>query len=143
MKIIFRISIYLSVFVVLNTNIISQPKDVYDIKATYVKYSPENITLNNPVEFTYRIENCGEQEVPAKSYDVEFYVDNKLINWDYATPKLKLINGIVDYSTEGDSRYAPKKLGKHTYKLVVDPKNRLKETDKANNVIEGVFVVKK
>lgn len=143
MKIIFRISIYLSVFLVLSTNIISQSKDIYDIKATYVKYSPENITLNNPVEFNYRIENCGEQEVPAKSYDVEFYVDNKLINWDYSTPKLKLKNGIVEYSTKNGSRYAPKKLGKHTYKLVVDAKNRLKETDKANNVIEGVFVVTK
>ena len=143
MKIIFRISIYLSVFVVLNTSVISQPKDEYDIKATYVKYSPENITLNNPVEFTYRIENCGEKEVPAKYYDVEFYVDNKLINWDYATPKLKLKNGIVEYSTKGDSRYILKKLGEHNYKLVVDAKNRLKESYKANNVIEGVFAVKK
>ncbi|GAB4127448.1 MAG: hypothetical protein Fur0015_01060 [Ignavibacteriales bacterium] len=142
MKSIFIISIYLFVIVVLNTNIISQPKDIYDIKATFVKHSPK-ITLNKPVKFTYRIENCGEKEVPAKSYDVEFYVDNKLINWDYSTPKLKLINGIVDYSTEGKSKYVPKKLGKHTYKLVVDPKNKLKETNKGNNVIEGVFFVKK
>ncbi|MCK7524593.1 MAG: hypothetical protein MZV64_46740 [Ignavibacteriales bacterium] len=50
-------------------------------------------------------------------------------------------NGIVEYSTEGDSDIYLK-VGETYHKLVVDAKNRLKETDKANNVIEGVFVVK-
>lgn len=143
MKLISRVSIVLGLFVTLSTNIISQQKEESDIKAVYVKYSPEKITLQNPVVFTYRIENCGKKEIPEKSYDVEFYVDNKLINWDYAAPKLKVENGNVIYSTEKESRYIPKVLGKHSYKLIVDPKNRLKEVSKTNNVIEGSFVVEK
>jgi len=141
MKLISILSLFIFLFINLSIN--SQQKDEYDIKAVFVKYSPEKITLNNPVIFTYRIENCGKKEIPAKSYDVEFYIDNKLVNSDYATKKLKVVKGIVEYSTQGDSRYIPKKLGKHTYKLIVDPKNRLKEVTKTNNVIEGSFVVEK
>ena len=88
MKLISILSLFIFLFISISIN--SQQKDEYDIKAEFVKYSPEKITLNNPVIFTYRIENCGKSEIPAKSYDVEFYIDNKLVNSDYATKKLKM-----------------------------------------------------
>ncbi len=142
MKPLSLITVLLILFVVLNTNIISEQKEESDIKAVYVKHSPEKITLQNPVVFIYRIENCGKKEIPAKSYDVEFYVDNKLINFDYTTPKLK-VKGYTIYSTEKESRYIPRVIGKHIYKLIIVPKNRLKELNKKNNIIEGSFIVEK
>ena len=124
------------------TYCLAQENNGYDIKAVSVTFMPYKITLMKPVVFNYIIGNNGLIEIPSKSYDVEFYIDNKLVNFDYNTPKVKL-KGIVEYSTQGTSKYIPKKLGKHTFKLIVDPKNRLKETNKKNNVIEGYFVVKK
>jgi subtilase family serine protease len=124
-----------------NTISIAQENNAYDIKAISVEYKPNIIVLNKSVVFTYRIENCGNKEIPQKSYDVEFYIDDKLVNFDYATPRLKIDKGIVEYSTEGDSKYLAKQLGKHSYKLIVDPKNRLREVNKSNNIIEGIFVV--
>ncbi|MFZ5948696.1 MAG: CARDB domain-containing protein [Stygiobacter sp.] len=121
---------------------LAQENNGYDIKAVSVTFMPYKITLMKAVVFNYIIGNNGLIEIPSKSYDVEFYIDNKLVDFDYNTPKVKL-KGIIKYSTQGKSKYIPKKLGKHTFKLIVDPKNRLKETNKKNNVIEGYFVVKK
>lgn len=143
MKLVKLFFVFNIIFLLSLTNCLAQEKIVYDIKAVSVKYIPQNITLMEPVVFNYIIENYGKIEIPPKSYDVEFYIDNKLVNFDYATPKLKVVKGTVEYSTRGDSRYIPKKLGKHKYKLIVDPKNRLNETNKKNNVIEGYFIVNK
>ncbi len=126
MKPISRVAILLIILVFLSTSIFPKNKGAkYDIKAEFVKYTPNKVILNNPVVFYYRIKNCGKDIIPAKSYDVEFYVDNKLINFDYATAKLKVKNGIIEYATKGSSHYIPKKLGKHSYKLVVIPKKIL------------------
>ena len=144
MKPIFRIVIFLFFLTSLSTSIFSQQKKAdYDIKAVFVKHTPKEITLNNPVVFYYRIKNCGNNIIPAKTYDVKFYVDNKLKNFDYATAKLNVKNGVIEYATKGSSQYIPQKLGKHTYKLVVAPKKILSFENKANNVIEGSFFVKK
>ncbi len=142
MKSIFIFTLMLIMIPFFNINILAQQnKPEYDIKAAFVKLNPEIVTLNNPVSFHYRIENSGKRSVPAKSYNVEFYIDDKLINYDYVSAKLNAKNGIIEYTTKDDSRYIPKKLGKHTYRLVIVPKEILKNENSANNIIEGSFFV--
>jgi len=142
MKLRSRTTLCLSLFFVSSTLVFSQRAD-YDIKAVFVKFSPKKITLKNSIVFTYKIENEGGLDIPAKSYDVEFYIDNKLLNFDYATGKLIAEKGNVIYSTENGAGYIPKIPGKHTYKLVVNTKKLLKEANIKNNIIEGTFIVSK
>jgi len=113
------------------------PQADYDIAAAKVSIRPEPVVANAPYSFRYTIKNCGPSTIPGESYDVEFYIDDELASFDRGTSSLHPNRS----NTYSGKRSKGLSLGKHSYRLVVDPDNRLKETDETNNILRGSFEV--
>ena len=118
------------------------PPGNYDLASKRITWAPNPVEAGDHVIFTYSVDNLGSSTIPAKTYDVDFYVDGELVSFDHMTsdlyPGLK-----TEYSTSpGTPHFRATKAGTFAYKLVLDPDNRLKETDETNNVITGTFVVR-
>ena len=115
----------------------------FDLTSFNFTVTPPEIHVGDRVGFTYTIINLGKSIVPAKTYDVELYVDGKLVAFDRATSPIgpgqqnRYVNPIGTW----DSGTGPPRSV--SYRLVIDPDNRILETDESNNVIIGSFEVKK
>lgn len=92
--------------------------------------------------FTYAVENLGSDTIPARAYDVEFYVDGELVSFDRAPPLPLDLGMPATYSKDaGYFDFKPMRSGRVKYRLVLDPGNRLAEADESNNVVEGYVEV--
>jgi hypothetical protein len=115
------------------------PPGDYDAAALEVQYSPNPIKVGDNPTFQYTIKNVGKSTIPAGTYEVEFFINGKKVGFDYATSELK--PGIENTYYHPTGSFKASEEGVHTYKLIVDPRNRLKETDKTNNILEGSFQI--
>jgi subtilase family serine protease len=121
----------------------SIPTGDYDLTGKVIKLSPNTINAGDRATFTYEVSNAGGSAIPAKSYDVEFYVDGKLVSFDRATSRIPTGKSTIYSKTEGYHDVEAITPGVHAYRLVLDPQNRLAERDESNNVIEGKFEIAK
>jgi subtilase family serine protease len=103
--------------------------------------SPAYIHVGDKVTFTYSVKNLGTSTLPDGTYDVDFYINGVLVSFDHATSSL-IPGGSVSYSMAAPYyHFDAKAPGQYNYKVVVDPTNRVQETDESNNVVLGSFVV--
>ncbi len=119
----------------------SVPPGDYDLTGEVAQHSPGPIKSGDRVTFTYEVKNVGRSTIPAKSYDVEFYVDGRLVSFDRATSRIPAGESTTYSKAEGYYHVEGITPGKHAYRLMLDPRNGLAERDESNNVIEGTFKV--
>ena len=113
----------------------------YDLTCSAFTYSPSKPVVGDALRFEYTIANFGKDAVPPNSYDIDLYLDDKLIAFDHGTKGMKGRPGRTVYAvpaTEDSKLITP---GVHRYKLVIDSKNRLPESNERNNVREGTITV--
>ncbi len=113
------------------------PDANYDLAAGEVTFSPSPVVAGSDYSVAYSVRNLGPSTVPGKTYDVEFYINGRLAAFDRSTSTLNPGSS----NTYQDQYHANLQPGVNRYRLVVDPDNRLIETDKSNNVVEGTFDV--
>ena len=117
------------------------PTGIYDLTCKVTSISPATIYVGDKVVFSYSVSNLGSSTLPARTYDVDFYVNGSLVSFDHATSSL-IAGGSTSYSMEPPYyHFDAKAPGQYSYKLLVDPTNRVPETDENNNVVVGSFVV--
>ena len=123
----------------------SAPPGNYDLANTSITFSPNPVKVGDKVVFTYTVINLGTSDVPEKTYDIEFWIDGKKVSYDYASPiSLAAGNRPITHSmAPGFFHFEAKQAGTYKYKLLLDPRDRVNETDEGNNVIEGTFAVTK
>jgi phage baseplate assembly protein gpV len=117
------------------------PPGDYELTGQVIKHSPDPVKAGDRVTFTYEVSNTGSSPVPAKSYDVEFYLDGKLVSFDRATSGISVEGRTIYSMSEGYWHVEGISSGVHTFRLVLDPRNRLAERNESNNVVEGKFEV--
>ncbi len=106
-----------------------------------VSHTPSSVHVGDEVTFLYSIKNQGLAAAPARSYEVEFYVEDELVSFDRGTSGLEP-NRSNSYSKYGDYyHFKPKKAGEISYRVVVDPKGSLVESDEKNNILRGQIEV--
>ena len=115
------------------------PPGDYDLSGRVIEHDPSHIKIGDKITFTYEVRNAGTTSIPAKSYDVEFYVDGKLVSFDRATSGIAPGGRTVYSKAEGSYHVEGIASGLHTFRLVLDPRNKLAEWDESNNVVEGKF----
>ena len=117
------------------------PSGNYDLTSKSITYLPNPVKVGDEVVFTYTVDNIGKSDVPAKTYDVDFYVNGKRVSFDHATSLIP--SGLkTTYSmAKGYYHFKASKPGKYIYMIVIDPNNRLKEFNETNNVVQGVIEV--
>jgi len=118
---------------------VTAPPADYDLEAVKALISPEPAIFGKNMTEYEVVRNSGPSTVPGGTYDVEFYIDNRLVSFDRATSTLGP-GEENHYSGRGQCDFAP---GIHRFRLIVDARNRLKEIDESNNVFEGTFEVTK
>lgn len=117
------------------------PPGNYDLTSKSITYSPNPIKVGDEVIFTYTVDNLGKSDVPARTYEVDFYVNGRRVSFDESTSQIFAGLKTTYSKAEGYYHFKATKTGIYTYKLVIDPYNSLKETDETNNVIDGEFEV--
>lgn len=114
----------------------------YDIKAQSLSTVPKEISVGDRVTFHYSVKNVGKDTIRAGSYNVDLFLNDTSIAFDHDT-SLLLPGEEVEYSmVEGAHHWVPKTAGVYTYKLIVDGKDNLKETDELNNLLKGSIIVR-
>lgn len=117
------------------------PPGNYDLTSKSITYLPNPVKVGDEVVFTYTVDNLGKSGVPAKTYDIVFYVNGKRVSFDHDTSLIPAGLKTTYSKAPGYYHFKASKPGKYEYKLIIDPGNRLKETDEANNVIRGFIEV--
>ena len=127
------------------------PPGNYDLVALEVRHHPEHVKVGDEVAFTRSLANKGADTVPARTFNVDLYLDGKLIGFDHAThhvdplgnhdPDSTWVGRQVYSMAEGYYHFRPTKPGIYKYKWILDKENNLHETDETNNVIEGTIAV--
>ena len=79
----------------------------------------------------------GRDTVPGKTFEVDLYVDGKVVSFGHGTHELVAGQKIEYGMVAGSFHWQPAKPGKYRYRLVVDESNNLAETDEKNNVLAG------
>lgn len=115
----------------------------WDLTGEIIGYTPNPAYVGDKVSFTYVVRNLGKNTLPTGSYEVEFYVDDKLVSFDRAGNPLTPGGGVTYSRSEGYYDFIPDKPGKYSYILILDPKNTFKETNEDNNKIIGEITVLK
>lgn len=119
------------------------PPGNYDLAVSAFSHTPTEVTEGDPVSFTYKIVNKGSSTIPRKTYEVDLYVDGTRVSWDHATHDFAPGDTGATYSmSAGHHHWKPLKPGTYSYRLVLDERNRLKETDETNNILSGTIEVK-
>jgi subtilase family serine protease len=120
------------------------PPGDYDLAVSGISHVPAEVKAGDKVTFTYGVANLGKDGIPPGTYDVDFYVDGKRVSFDHRSSGL--VPGADHGSTysmaEGHHHWQPAKPGTYRYGLVLDEKNRLKESNEGNNLAEGTIEVK-
>ena len=117
------------------------PPGNYDLMCRSITYSPSTIRVGTAVSFSYTIDNAGKSTIPAGTYDTELYIDGKKVSFDHGSTLLPPGLGSKRTRAPGYYDYKAYKTGWIIYRLVLDPEDRLKETDETNNIIIGRFQV--
>lgn len=118
------------------------PPGNYDLASKSISWQPNPVEVGDLVIFTYSVDNLDSSRIPDRTYDVDFYVDGKLVSFDHATSAIYPGLQTVYSTSPGTPHFRATQAGTFSYKLVLDPDNRLKETDETNNIITGSFVVR-
>jgi hypothetical protein len=116
---------------------LTAPPADYDLEAVKAVISPNPAIFGEKMTEHEVVRNSGPSTVPGGTYEVEFYIDNRLVSFDRATSTLGPRHEIA-YSSRLQCDFAP---GVHSFRLIVDPENRLKEIDESNNILTGTFEV--
>lgn len=121
---------------------VTAPPGNYDLEATSVTVEPTEIFVGDGVVFSKIITNKGKDAIPARSYEVDLYVEGEVVSFDHATSRIE--PGLnVDYGmSSGFHHWKPTTPGIYKYRFIVDEGNRLVETDEGNNVISRFLEVK-
>ena len=92
------------------------------------------LVVGKPATITVTLKNQGNAD--AGSFKVSYYADNTYIGED------SLTFGLGAGSTNKESAsFTPTVGGNHTVRVVVDPDNRIQESDETNNVRSETFYV--
>ena len=121
---------------------VTAPPGDYDLEATSVTFTPKEVFVGDPVVFSKVISNVGKDAIPARSYEVDLYLEEDRISFDHATSMIPPGGNIPYGMAPGYHHWKPTKPGTYTYRFVVDERNRLAETNEGNNQIIGVITVK-
>ncbi|MGE5680199.1 MAG: TonB family protein [Bacillota bacterium] len=115
--------------------LVYKPKE-FDLTSTNVKLKPEHIGHARPFTFFFNYINTGSKAVPTKWYNISLYIDNKLVftSVQNAASQPGEESGIW-------AHYGGLRRGTHEYTIYIDPENKLKESNRSNNIIKGTFEV--
>jgi hypothetical protein len=147
-NIIFSIIIIIMGIIYFKYNYIA-PKGNYDLVALEIKHSdnPNNfnkkckIKVGQRYYIMYSYTNKGNNILPSGTYGMFLTIGNKKkYNGSGGTPCLNNVKYTLTPS-KINFYVAPDKTGWVNYKLVLDPYNRVKETDESNNTVEGKFYI--
>lgn len=114
------------------------PVPPLDLEIVNVTLSPDSLMEDKIANIIIFIANSGrfKSEFP----EVDIYIDDKKLVWEVCTNNREEI--IAPYEGERICSFMPG-YGNHTIKVVVDPKNNIRETNETNNIfIKKVFVKK-
>jgi len=112
-----------------------------DLSCPPVVHEPASVHVGDAVTFTYAVSNAGPGSAPGGRYELEFYVDGRLIGGDQRTSTIPPGRAVVYSKMPGAFHFRAGTTGEHNYMVVADPKHTLKETDESNNVRRGRFHV--
>lgn len=115
---------------------VKAPDVDYDLAAGKVIISPNPVIAHAKYSHEYSIQNKGPSTIPSETFEVEFYIDGHLANFDRRTSEMRP-GQVIFYYGKSDAKFS---AGAHSYRLV-DPDHRLKETNEGNNILEGSFLV--
>ncbi|MBN8419750.1 MAG: hypothetical protein J0L73_12595 [Verrucomicrobia bacterium] len=113
------------------------PPGDYDLVAASVTVHPAVVHVGDKVILDHAVQNMGRDTVPGKTFEVDLYVDGKVVSFDHGTHELGAGQKIEYGMVAGSFHWQPAKPGKYRYRLVVDESNNLAETDEKNNVLAG------
>lgn len=109
----------------------------YDLEAASLVYKPNPVRVGDRVVFNYAVKNNGTNTVPARSYQVDLYLDGRLISFDHGTSDL-LPGRTTSYGMSGGYfDWQPTNAARYHYRFVVDEMNTVRERIETNNVLEG------
>jgi subtilase family serine protease len=118
------------------------PKGNFDLAIQSVSYKPNPVKVGAKVSFLFTIKNNGKDTLPAGSFDFNFYIDGRPVDIEGSLLSLPPGGTIrIGKTTGSQYHWEPRRQGEHDYRLVLDEKNRIRETDKTNNVLEGTIIV--
>ncbi len=109
----------------------------YELTGKVIKHSPDPLRAGDGVTFTYEVKNAGRSAIPARAYEVEFYVDGRLVSFDRAASEIAPGGRSIYSKVEGSRHVEGITPGVHHFRLVLDPQERLAERDETNKVIDG------
>jgi hypothetical protein len=97
---------------------------------------PFPVMVNDSVSFLMEIKTIGKADFVDAPYAIEIYLDNLLVSEYRATRYLYTESGFYP-----KYKFVPAEPGVYQYKIIIDPKNILAETNETNNNFEGRFEV--
>jgi subtilase family serine protease len=121
---------------------VKAPPGGYDLEATSVTIKPKEVFVGDGVTFTQTVTNKGKDAIPARSYEVTLYLENKSIAFDRDTSRIEPDMSIIYDMSDGKHHWVPTIPGTYKFRLVADEKNTLLETNEGNNEITGSIIVK-
>jgi len=110
------------------------------VAATSVTFSPDPVRVGDRVVFDYEVSNLGARDTSVPTFVVELRVDGQPVSsCRRSLPPACL--GITCPKAPGDWHFEATTAGWHSYELVVDKNDRLREGNEGNNVLDGKFRV--
>ena len=113
-----------------------------DLVPGEVRYRPDTVHVGDEVYFSFGVRNQGKEAAPEKSYEVELYVDDSLVNFDRGASSIDPDKSIHYSRFPPHYDFKPTAPGTYTYRLIVDPKEALEESNERNNVATGSITVR-
>jgi len=109
----------------------------FDLEAASLAYKPNPVRVGDKVVFNYTVRNNGTNTVLGRTYQVDLYLNARLISFDHGTSDL-LPGRTTSYgSSGGHFHWQPTNAARYHYRFVVDEQNTVRERIETNNVLEG------
>jgi len=112
-----------------------------DLSCPPVSHEPAVVHLGDSITFTFAVSNAGPGSASCGAYELEFYVDDHLLRAMRKPPTIPPGRAVFYSKAPGGFHIRAATTGVHSYVVIADPKNTLKETDESNNVRRGEFQV--
>ena len=98
---------------------VSAPPGDYDLEATSVTIKPKEIFVGDGVVFSQVITNKGQDPIPARSYDVDLYVEQESVAFDHATSRIEPRRTTKYDMTPGHHHFKPTAPGVYKYRFIL------------------------
>jgi len=112
-----------------------------DLKISRFEYAPQKIAIGTGVAFRYSISNSSIVIIEGGNYNVELFIDDAKIAYDYMTSDIAPGSEVSYGMKKGLHHWVPNKSGKYKYRLLVSEKGGFEDISTKNNVLEGEIFV--